>query len=358
MAIAIEEMSARTADAKYVEKAKSLPSLIVSADSHVDEPITLWDSMPANLREQLPQLMSYPPDKRPQGGLDPKQRLIDMDRDGVAAEVLYPTVTLRAFATKKEVQEPAFRLYNDWLAEYCATSPKRLFGVPCLAVYDIDVAIKELHRCLDMGLIGGLIWQVPHPDLPILSGHYEKLWAAAAEAGAVMNFHILSGFNYKVGPTAKGMEKIRGSVNIKTQDAVTTVYDLIWSGVFNRHPKLKVEIVESEIGWLPFVLQQWDYYYKRFSKPGPAQEKFEIDRLPSEIFTEHFYATFMDDFVGAQALKYWGDKNCMWSSDYPHANMTWPNSRTFLAKQIGDLDPARQKSLLSQNVIDLYKLKL
>jgi hypothetical protein len=147
MAIAIEEMSARTADDKYVEKAKSLPSLIVSADSHVDEPITLWDSMPANLREQLPQLMSYPADKRPQGGLDPKQRLIDMDRDGVAAEVLYPTVTLRTFATKKEVQEPAFRLYNDWLAEYCATSPKRLFGVPCLAVYDIVdmVMVLDLH---------------------------------------------------------------------------------------------------------------------------------------------------------------------------------------------------------------------
>jgi predicted TIM-barrel fold metal-dependent hydrolase len=66
----------------------------------------------------------------------------------------------------------------------------------------------------------------------------------------------------------------------------------------------------------------------------------------------------MDDFVGAQALKYWGYKNCMWSSDYPHPNMTWPNSRAFLAKQIGDLDPRKQKRVLSQNVIDLYGLKL
>ena len=146
---------------------------------------------------------------------------------------------------------------------------------------------------------------------------------------------------------------------VECADAVTTVFDLIWSGVFERHPKLKVELVESEIGWIPFTLQQWDYYYNRFTKPGQsAQQKFEISRLPSEIFNEHVYATFMDDQVGSHMLKVWGEKNCMWSSDYPHANMTWPNSRAFLAKQIGDLDPARQKRLVHQNVIDLYKLKV
>ena len=80
--------------------------------------------------------------------------------------------------------------------------------------------------------------------------------------------------------------------------------------------------------------------------------------LPSEIFNEHVYATFMDDYVGAQLLKFWGDKNCMWSSDYPHPNMTWPNSRAFLGRQIGDLDPEKQKRMLSQNCIDLYGLKL
>ena len=72
----------------------------------------------------------------------------------------------------------------------------------------------------------------------------------------------------------------------------------------------------------------------------------------------HVYATFMDDYIGAQALKHWGDRNCMWSSDYPHPNMTWPNSRAFLAKRIGDLDPAKQTRVLSQNVIDLYGLEL
>jgi predicted TIM-barrel fold metal-dependent hydrolase len=315
----------------------------------------MFDSLSQELRNKIkrPNLMR---ESRPKGGTDPKVRLKDMELDGITAEVLYPTFTLGLFAAEPEVQEAAFRVYNDWLADYCKAAPKKLFGIPCLAVYDIDKAIKEMHRCNDMGLLGGLVWQVPDPKLPLTSSHYEKLWAAAAELGYPLNFHILTGFNYKR-ESLKGMEKVRGSVNIKTGDAVTSVFDLIWSGTFERHPKLKVEIVESEIGWMPFYIQQWDYYYHRNVKHGGAED-FLIKRLPSEIFNDHVYATFMDDFVGAQALKYWGDRNVMWSSDYPHANMTWPNSRAFLARQIGDLDPAKQKRVLSQNVIDLYKLPL
>ncbi len=82
------------------------------------------------------------------------------------------------------------------VADFCKSSPKRLFAIPCLAVYDIDVAIKEMQRCNDMGMLGGLVWQVPHPDLPLTSDHYEKLWAAAAELGQPVHFHILTGFNY------------------------------------------------------------------------------------------------------------------------------------------------------------------
>jgi predicted TIM-barrel fold metal-dependent hydrolase len=359
MATKTEDLSARTIEQTFVQKAAAIPRLLVSADSHVDEDPNLWSGLSEDIRAQLPKITSWTKDKRPEGGLDPKIRIEHMDLDGVAAEILYPTATLRAFAAPKEAQEAAFRLYNDWLADYCKTSPKRLFGVPCLAVYDIDWAVKEMQRCAGMGLLGGLVWQVPDPALPLHSGHYEKLWAAAAELGKPINFHILSGHSYnRFQSQLKGMESVRGAVNIKTADAVTTVFDLIWSGVFERHPNLKIELVESEIGWLPFILQQWDYYYKRFLRPGATHQEFLIKRLPSEIFMEHVYATFMDDYAGSQALKYWGERNCMWSSDYPHANMTWPNSRAFLAKQIGDLDLARQERLVSKNVIELYGLKL
>jgi predicted TIM-barrel fold metal-dependent hydrolase len=137
---------------------------------------------------------------------------------------------------------------------------------------------------------------------------------------------------------------------------MNTLYDFIWSGIFDRHPKLKIVLVEGEIGWLPFTLQQWDYYFKRFSKPGPQHHEFAIKRLPSEIFRDHVYCTFMDDYVGSRLLSVWGQDNCMWSSDYPHGNTTWPQSREFIARQIGDLPEETQTRVLSSNVIDLYGL--
>jgi len=352
----LDDMSARYASDEMKKAGEKVPEFIVSSDSHVDEPPDIFDELPADIRENIkrPQIML---ENRPKGGRDPKARIPDMDLDGVAAEVLYPTFGLGLFSQEQREQEAAFRVYNDWIADFCNTAPGRLFAVPCLAVYDIDHAIAELHRCADMGLLGGLVWQVPHPDLPLTSDHYERLWAAAAELGQPIHFHILTGFNY-FRFKREGLEKVRGSVNTKTHEIYTTVYDIIWSGVFERHPKLKMVIVEGEIGWAPFVLQQWDYYYKRNLKAGHPNTEVQINRLPSEIFEDHMYMTFMDDFVGGQALHYWGDRNCMWSSDYPHPNMTWPNSRAFIARQIGDLDAEKQKRVLSQNCIDLYGLDI
>lgn len=355
MAVKAEDLSAR--NMAIEEGTVQIPDLLVSSDSHVDEPADLWADLPQEMQDELPPIPVWPADKRPQGGLNPKIRIEHMDLDKVAAEVLYPTTTLRAFNKSQKAQEAAFRRYNDWVADYCKTAPERLYAVPCLCAHDIDQAIAEMQRCNDLGLKGGLLWQVPHPDLPFTSNHYDRLWAAAAEIGLPINFHILSGHSYDVS-TLKGAEIVRASVNIKTDNAITTIFDLVMTGVFSRFPGLKVELVESEIGFIPFILQQWDYYYQRFNKPGDPRGGFDIDRLPSEIFNEHVWVTFMDDDVGAHALKIWGENNCMWSSDYPHGNMTWPHSRAFVAKQIGDLPLERQERLVSKNVIELYSLDI
>ena len=105
-------------------------------------------------------------------------------------------------------------------------------------------------------------------------------------------------------------------------------------------------------------MQQYDYYFRRFTKPGHPDGVFAISRLPSEIFKDHMYLTFMDDFAGGQALSFWGERNCMWSSDYPHPNMTWPNSRAFIARQIGELETEKQNRVLAQNCIELYGLQI
>lgn len=344
------DMSARSLGDQQAAEA-AIPELIISADSHVTEPQDIWKAVPKAIYDRMPEMEPF--GALPDGGEDPVARIRDMDQDGLAAEVLYPTAGLKLYRLEQDIQEAAFRVYNDWAADYCKEAPERLIAVPMLCMYDIDQAIAELKRCYDMGMQGALIWQVPDPKLPFTSDCYDPFWAVAAEMKAPVSMHILTGHSYDM-TGITGHERARCSVNQKTDDAINCMHDMVWSGVFERHPNLRMVIVEAEIGWIPFIQQQWDYYYSRHgSRPGFS---YAISRKPSEICAEHVYATFMDDVVGSHLLPHWGETNCMWSSDYPHENTTWPDSKAFIAQQIGGLPMARQERLVNKNVIELYGL--
>jgi len=341
--------------------------VLISADSHVSEPGDLWATrLPEKFRDVAPKFRSRADDggantgtgrfQGKSGGWDPKARVHEMAQDGVSAEVLYPTSGLRLFGIDDpELQEACFRVYNDWIIEYCSAAPDRLWGIGCISAYDIDHAVQELERCKSNGLKGALIWQAPHPDLPFSSGHYEAFWEAAQDLGMPVNFHILTGHNYSKTPGERvGVEHYRGSVNLKTFDAVSVVFDMIWYGVLDRYPRLKIVNVENEIGWIPFFLQQWDYYYRRFHESNPPP----IEAEPSDYFYRQVYATFFDDAAGGHNFSWWGTDNCMWSNDYPHQNSTWPHSREVIARDLGHLAPEVRQKLVCDNVARLYDLEV
>jgi len=336
----------------------ALPPLI-STDAHVMEPHSLWSSVPAPYTDAVVGFLSgigFRNDSIPLGASDPAARLLDQDRDGIAAEILFPNDGMIVFGMSDgPAQHAAFVAYNDWLAGYCSIAPNRLLGVAALSVYDIDKAIAEMHRAMGLGHVGAMVWQVPDPALPFTSPHYEPLWAAAAEAGVPIHMHILTGHSYALTQRKTfGAEKVRGAVNKKQNDTVNALFDLIFSGVFERNPKLRIVLAESECGWLPFTLQQWDYYFERFRR----REKFDIDRLPSEIFNEHVYCTWLEDRSGTRQFSWgWGLDNLMWSNDYPHFNMTFPHSRANVYHHIGDLPKDVQYKLVRGNAIRLYGLE-
>lgn len=197
------------------------------------------------------------------------------------------------------------------------------------------------------------MWQAPHPDLPFHGDHYERLWAAAQDLDMPINQHILTGHSYHNAPRI-GTEVYRGSVNLKTLDAANALFDLIFFGALQRYPKLKLVLVENEIGWLPFYIQQWDYYYHRHAKRNPTV----ITRRPSEFFAEQVYATFFNDAVGTRCLGWWGQDNCMWSNDFPHPNSTWPNSRKVIERHLGHLDESVRAKLVCENVARLYSIPI
>jgi predicted TIM-barrel fold metal-dependent hydrolase len=335
-----------------------IDGVIVSADSHVMEPVDLWKTrLPEKYREAAP---LFPPHKLGQGfqqrdgGHDPNARIKEMEIDGLSAEVLYPTLLLGLFAQHDAgLQQACFRVYNDWLMEYCSAARHRLIGVPAISVYDIDHAVKELARCRKAGLHGALIWQAPHPDLPFPSRHYDRFWAAAQDLDAPVSMHILTGHSYH-SKERKDAEHYRGSVNLKLMDVTNALYDFIFYGVLERFPKLKLVTVENEAGWLPFMVQQWDYYYRRFREKKPVP----MTQEPGEYMRRQVFSCFFNDAVCGHNLEWWGQDNVMWSNDYPHWNSTWPNSLKVIRRDLGHLPQETQRKVLAGNVCKLYGLDL
>ena len=329
-------------------------TVLISADSHILEPVDLWArQMPANLRSEIPEFDRQAAGNKP-GGTDPRERVKEMASDGVSGEFLYPTLGLRLFAVEnQEAQETAFRIGNDYMAEYCSEAPDRLWGAPMISCYNIPNAIRELERCKKMDLKGALIWQVPPEHLRFTTGHYDDLWAAAEDLEMPVSLHILSGFNYSSqrGPRTP-IEAHRNSVNTKVHDAMTTVFDLVFSGALQRFSSLKFVLVENEVGWIPFLAYQWDRYVQRFGSDRPVS----IDQPPSFYVNRQVYATFIDDLPGAQTVSFWGRDNWMWSNDYPHGASTWPNSRELIARDLGHLEPEVFRKVVRENVVRLYNL--
>lgn len=335
--------------------------VLISSDSHVMEPPEiLAERAPAAFRDQVPRFPKLEVGSSFQthpGGSDPSARIKEMETDGVSAEVLFPTYLLPHFGMDDaKLQEVSFRAYNDWLGEYCSVSPKRLVGIAAISVYDIDQAVKELERSAKAGLKGSLIWQAPHADLPFKSDHYDKFWAASQDLNMPVHLHILTGHGYHketvFGNKRKGEEAYRGSVNLKLQEIINDFFDLIFYGVLERHPKLKFICVENEIGWMPWMLQQWDYYWNRFKKENPIS----ITKNPSEYFVDQVYGTFFRDTVAGHNFEWWGQDNCMWSNDFPHGNSTWPDSRKYIHRDLGHLPPDIRRKLVYENVKNLYDL--
>jgi len=264
----------------------------------------------------------------------------------------------------RDVEEACVRVYNDWLIDYCSAAPDRLIGLALLSTYRIDAAIEEMERCKMAGMPGAVIWQVPAPDLPFTSDHYEWLWAAAQDLDMPVALHILSGHGYNLGRSFpeggtpsfdSGIEQERTRVNLKLIYAMDALYDFIFSGVLERYPRLKLVLVENEIGWRPFILEQWDYYYKRH---GTDRKALSLTMLPSEYFNRQVYATFFNDVVGGHPLSWWGADNCMWSNDYPHGNSTWPESWDVVGRDKGVLLADVRAKLVRENIARVYGIKI
>lgn len=368
---------------------------IIDADAHVYEPADLWQArVPARLRQRAPLVsrtaegdvwsfndaertravglmaaagssyLDFRPsgltydDLRP-GHFDPAARLRDMDADGIYAQLLYPSVCeegARMFGDDRTLQLACVRAYNEWLLEFCAGAPGRLFGHAVIPATGVADAVAELDWAMRAGHRGVLISTFP-------SGAVEPddadapFWARAAESGVPVALHI--GSFHADGPVKRrrfdpGAVLPRAATSKSGANTVPLVARLIFSGLFERFPALRVLLVESNIGWIPAMLEQTDDMFLRYRWFTATADR--LPTMPSRIFQRNFWATFMIDTVGIELRHRLNVDHLMWSTDYPHTGTDWPNSRVTIARTLRGVERATVKKLLHDNCKALYKL--
>src|SRR5256714_333908 len=288
------------------------------------------------------------------GGYDPEQHLEDMALDGVAGEVLYPSQGLFYFRLADgRLMSAIFRAYNDWLAEFCRADPARLKGIAMVNLDDVQDGIRELERAARLGLAGAMITEYPLEHRRYDQPEYEPFWAAAEALGMPLSLHTATRRQGKIRGAGDKTLRDASSRSTKAFYPALSLCDMIFSGVFERHPRLTLAIVEFELSWAPHVLASMDYTYRE--RTGEAIYRFKDGMRPSDFFHRNVVLSFQEDAIGVRLRDAIGVDNMMWGSDYPHSESTFPQSRKILAEILADVPEAEQAKIVGGNTARVYR---
>ena len=368
---------------------------VISSDSHIFEPADLWSTrVEPKFRDRAPRMIHREEDgtdwfycdglkgvsgasgggqagvrfEDPEnltfagsldqvllGGYIPEERVKDMDMDGIDVDLLYPTNGLLLFMVQdSELLTAVFRAYNDWLAEFCNAIPSRLKGIAMVNIDDVQVGVKELERCHKMGLAGAMIPVYPPEGRFYDSSEYESLWATAEDLGIPLSLHIGTNRLILGQPPVVDIENIdpAPAANVDFWVRMSLAH-MIFSGVFERYPKLQVGSIEMELSWVPHFLDRIDYTYTQ--KP-PRENIFKKDALPSDYFHSNVFLSFQEDGLGIQLRHLIGVDNLAWGSDYPHLESTFPRSREIIEEVLGGCTEEEKARIVGGNIARIYHL--
>jgi predicted TIM-barrel fold metal-dependent hydrolase len=284
-------------------------------------------------------------------------RLADMDRDGVQSQVIFGPI-FQISTDDPALRAACYRVYNDWLMEFCQAAPERLIGVPMLPENPQD-ATEELRRLAKKGGVRQVTLMIANINPKLDDRAWENLWNALEETGIVLSWHITV---FGPNPQSRAAGKA-ASVFENTKffmaNFLEPFVDLFAWGILERHPKLKIVIAEGGTGWLPWLVQELDYRHWRLweAKEFWADKGgLELETKPSELFKRQIWATFQEDPAAMSLIPFFGEGHLLWASDYPHPDGVWPNSKSAIERQMQELSPELRQKLTHDNAAALYGL--
>jgi predicted TIM-barrel fold metal-dependent hydrolase len=283
----------------------------------------------------------------------PELRIQDQDRDGIQAEVLYGLHGAGNKMTDREASVEFYRIYNDWLADFCKHDRTRFVGLASIPSHDVNVAVEESRRVAKLGL-GGLDISASWNMVPLWNPYWEPLWKAAAEINLPVHIHTITARPWEAPPDDMPQQfKVASRATFVASSQICLVdilASVIHSGALERYPSLRIVFGESGIGWVPYVLDRMDYEHAGRFRDLPIKMK------PSEYWRRQCRATFQDDQIGAKLLDDLGVETAMWGSDFPHGDTVFPDSQEYISRQFGHLPAATRRKVTCENVGKFYGL--
>ena len=279
-------------------------------------------------------------------------RAKDMDRDGVQAEVIFGILGAATRLNDPEAANEMFRIYNDWLTDFCRRDPERYIGLACLPYGDIDAAVTEIHRVAKLGLRGmelSCSWDMEPMWHPV----WEPLWQVVHEVGLPLHFHTFPSLPPGKLDQQKGLTRraaLFTAVSSFQMNLINILAAVIGRAVLERYPNIRISFGESGIGWLPYALDRMDFEWEdRFRDLG-------LRMKPSDYWRRQCKATFQFDRIGTKLIDDIGVETLMWGSDYPHPDGVWPESSKYIEEQFGHLPPEITRQIVCENAGRFYGL--
>ncbi len=301
------------------------------------------------------------------GQQDPNARLADMDADGIAADVIFAGGQNGEFLPwaggfgagdtnfSGELRAVGCHIWNQWLADYVSVAPDRLVGVMQIPIWDLDAAIAEMQWGRDHGL-KVVNFPAPRPDYaPYNDPVYDRFWAAVVELDLPLDTHAASG-EPATGAGNPGAYLLYSSEVLWLSRR--GLGQLIFGGVFDRYPALRLAFAEQRASWPQETLRELDsaYLAPKDLPRGPVGDD-KPAKLPSEYWAENcaIVGSFMAPYESALRHEV-GLRNLMWGSDYPHVEGTWPRTRLALRNTFAGIPEDEVRMILGDNALRFFGL--
>jgi len=369
-------------------------ALVISVDDHIVEPPdTFTRHMPAKFAERAPRVVAKddgtetwlydgveipniglnavagkPPreysrdpvtfaDMRT-GAWDVHRRIADMDLDGVYASLNFPSFLtgfgggrLQSTTRDRDLALATTRAWNDWhLDDWAGAAPHRLIPCQIAWLHDPELAAADIVANRARGFRA-----VSFPELPdqlglpaIRSPYWEPLLAACEQTGTVVCLHAGSGGTL---PTSSDGAAREATAALFGLSAVTPAVDWLFSLVPVRHPRLKIVLAESGIGWVAALLDRLDHvarYHECYD------EWRGTDLSPSDVLLRNFWFCTLDNPSSFCQTDRIGVDNILWEVDYPHADTSWPDTQEAVRRQLTGMAQSDRERITWKNAAELF----